>query len=136
MADPSAAGGPRPRPLSPHLQIYRWTPTMAGSIVHRATGLALAGGMAFLAWWLVAAASGYQAYEFFSMVASSLVGKVVLFGLVWSLSFHLLAGTRHLIWDVGYGYQPRAANAWGVAIFAASIAIAAAVFALGYGAGA
>jgi succinate dehydrogenase cytochrome b subunit len=124
----------RPRPLSPHLQIYRWTPTMAASIVHRATGVALTAGMALLAWWLVAAASGYESYEFFSMIAGSIVGKVVLFGLVWSLAFHLLAGVRHLFWDVGYGFDKRVANTIGVLIFAGSILIAVAVFWLGLGA--
>ena len=67
------------RPLSPHMQIYRWPVTMATSIVHRATGLALAAGTLFVAWWLIAIATGPYAYNLFSMVARSLGGQIVLF---------------------------------------------------------
>src|SRR5882757_3153001 len=109
MADAPNSPGPSPgvrgRPLSPHLQIYRWPLTMAASITHRATGMALATGTLFLAWWLIAAASGPAAYAVFTNVATSLIGEIVLFGFVWPLSFHLLNGIRHLAWDLGYGFK-------------------------------
>jgi succinate dehydrogenase / fumarate reductase cytochrome b subunit len=81
--------------LSPHLQIYRWPITMVASIAHRATGMALAAGTLLLSWWLIAAASGPEAYAVFARVAANPVGEIVLFGFLWSLAFHLLNGIRH-----------------------------------------
>ena len=69
-------GARRARPLSPHLQIYRPMLTMMMSIVHRITGAALYFGMAILAWWLLAAASGPNAYATFEAVAGSLIGEI------------------------------------------------------------
>ena len=97
------AKGPAARPLSPHLRIYRLTLTMLMSIVHRITGAALYLGTLLLAWWLLAAASGPNAYATFQAVASSFIGRVVLFGYTWALVHHMLGGIRHLIWDSGHG---------------------------------
>ncbi|MBV8978656.1 MAG: succinate dehydrogenase, cytochrome b556 subunit [Alphaproteobacteria bacterium] len=120
----------RARPLSPHLTIYRWPVAMATSITHRATGIALSAGTVLLAWWLVAAASGPEAYAAFAAAADSIPGRIVLFGLVWSLAYHLLSGIRHLAWDLGYGFELRTAEAMSWAIILGSVALAAAVFAL------
>lgn len=95
-----------PRPLSPHLQIYRWSWTMAMSIFHRATGSALYLGTALLAIWLVAMASGPEAFESVQWFFGSIVGQIVLFGYTWVLLHHMLGGVRHLIWDFGYGMEP------------------------------
>jgi succinate dehydrogenase / fumarate reductase cytochrome b subunit len=122
----------RPRPLSPHLSIYRWPITMAASIVHRLTGLALATGTLFLSWWLIAAASGPEAYDTFLAFASMPLGRLILFGFVWSLAFHLLNGIRHLFWDVGYGYALPTARMSAAIAFGLSLIIALAIFALGY----
>jgi succinate dehydrogenase / fumarate reductase, cytochrome b subunit len=92
------------RPLSPHLQIYRPTLTMTMSIVHRITGGALYFGTLILAWWLVAAAAGPNAYATFQAVASSFIGRVVLFGYTFALIHHMLGGVRHLIWDSIHGF--------------------------------
>ena len=94
------------RPLSPHLQVYRWTLTMALSIVHRLTGIALYFGTLLLAWWLIAASSGPNAYAVFQSVASSLIGRIVLLGYTWALVHHMLGGLRHLMWDTGRGFGP------------------------------
>ena len=91
------------RPLSPHLTIYRLTLSMMMSIVHRMTGIALYAGSLLLAWWLLAVASGPNAYATFQSVASSFIGRVVLFGYTWALMHHMLGGLRHLIWDTGRG---------------------------------
>src|SRR6185437_16375559 len=99
MAEPAHT-----RPLSPHLQIYRWPVTMMTSITHRATGVALAAGTVLLAWWLIAIATGPDAYDTVRMVARSPIGLIVIFGFIWSLAFHLLNGIRHLAWDVGLGF--------------------------------
>lgn len=85
------------RPLSPHLQTYRWTLTMAMSIVHRATGIALYFGTILLAWWLMAVASGPGAYGIFSSFIGSWFGRLVLFGYTWALMHHLLSGIRHFV---------------------------------------
>jgi succinate dehydrogenase / fumarate reductase cytochrome b subunit len=102
----SSASGPAVRPLSPHLSVYRLTLTMAMSIVHRITGGALYVGSVLLAWWLLAAASGPNAYATFQSVASSFIGRIVLFGYTWALIHHMLGGLRHLIWDTGHGFGP------------------------------
>ncbi len=89
------------RPLSPHLQIYRWHATMTMSILHRVTGSALYFGTVLLVWWLVAAAAGPAAFEIANGVVGSWSGLVVLFGFTWALVHHMLGGLRHLIWDFG-----------------------------------
>jgi succinate dehydrogenase / fumarate reductase, cytochrome b subunit len=94
------------RPLSPHLQIYRPMLTMMMSIVHRITGAALYFGTAILAWWLLAAAAGQNAYGVFEAFETSWIGRLILFGYTWALIHHLLGGIRHFIWDLGYGFGP------------------------------
>jgi succinate dehydrogenase / fumarate reductase cytochrome b subunit len=95
----------RERPLSPHIQVYRWQITMVMSVLHRATGIALTVGAFGLAWWLMAmAAGGEQAARAAECLASPF-GKVVLFGFSASLVYHLLNGIRHLLWDIGWGYD-------------------------------
>src|SRR5215475_2668888 len=117
MADAPNSPEPHPRPfgrpLSPHLQIYRWPITMATSITHRATGIALAAGTLLVAWWLIAAASGPDMYGPFETVAHNPLAQLVLFGFVWSLAYHLLNGIRHLAWDLGYGFNVHTANKTG-----------------------
>ena len=93
------------RPLSPHIQIYRWTLTMMLSILHRATGVALYAGTALMAWWLLAAASGPEAYAQVQAVSSAWDGRFVLFGYTWALFHHMFGGIRHFIWDTGRGFD-------------------------------
>ena len=104
----------RSRPLSPHLQIYRWTITMAMSIFHRATGIANYAGMVLLGAWLGAAASGQEALNVVNGIYGSWFGQLVLFGFTWSLIHHMLGGIRHFIWDFIIGMEPgqREALAW------------------------
>jgi succinate dehydrogenase / fumarate reductase cytochrome b subunit len=91
------------RPLSPHLQIYRPMLTMMMSIAHRITGAALYVGTLLLAWYLLALASGPDAFETAAWFLDSIVGKLVLLGFTWALFNHLLGGIRHFLWDAGYG---------------------------------
>lgn len=123
---------PRARPLSPHMTIYRWPVTMATSITHRLTGIAMSVGTLVLAWWLIAAASGPEAYATFSHLAGSWIGLIVLFGFTWSLAFHLLNGIRHLAWDMGYGFGVSTAKMTGWLVIVLSVLLAAGVFALAY----
>ncbi len=95
---------PSPRPLSPHLSVFRPILTMMMSIVHRITGAALYFGTLLLAWWLIAAASGANAFATVQWVMGSFIGRLILFGYTWALIHHMLGGIRHLIWDVGYGF--------------------------------
>lgn len=95
------------RPLSPHMQIYRWTLTMAMSIVHRATGVALYGGTLLLAWWLISVAVGGRPFEIADAVFGSLLGRLVLFGYTWALFHHMLGGIKHFVWDVGLAFDPK-----------------------------
>ena len=92
---------PSPRPLSPHLQIYRWSWTMAMSIAHRITGSALYVGTILLAYWLVSMAAGPVAYARAAWFFGSPIGYLVLFGYTWVLMHHMLGGVRHLFWDFG-----------------------------------
>lgn len=102
------------RPLSPHLSIYRWPVTMTLSILHRASGICLSIGLLMFAWWLVALSSGGTAYANFVDFSDSLLGRLMLVG--WSLAFfyHLANGIRHLVFDVGRGFELKSANpaAW------------------------
>lgn len=102
------------RPLSPHLQVYRWPITMTMSILHRVTGGALYFGTLLLAWWVIAAAAGPGPFSVVSWVLGSWIGLLVLFGYTWALIHHLLGGLRHFVWDVGAGFTKSARDnlAW------------------------
>lgn len=113
------------RPLSPHLQIYRWQLHMVMSILHRATGAALGLGTIFMVWWLMALAAGPAAYDTFTKAASSPVGQVVLFGFSYSLFYHLLNGIRHLYWDAGQGLEPATVRRTGQLVIVASLLVTA-----------
>lgn len=132
MAENQQAASIRPRPLSPHLTIYRWPVTMVTSITHRIAGMGLSLGSVALAWWLIAIASGPEAYQNFCAIASSWLGQLVLFGLTWTLAFHLLNGVRHLAWDMGFGFAVPTADATSWAVIVFSVLLACAAFALAY----
>ncbi|CAA9308197.1 MAG: Succinate dehydrogenase cytochrome b-556 subunit [uncultured Lysobacter sp.] len=95
----------RPRPLSPHLQIYRWQIQMVVSIINRVTGVILAAGSLLFAYGLVALAAGPERWNDFVGLARSPLGFLILFGWTWALAFHALGGLRHLAQDVGYGFR-------------------------------
>ena len=109
------------RPLSPHLQIYRWQLTSVLSILHRATGVALSAGTILLVWWLIAAASGPEAYEGVQDFLGSWIGLLLLFGWTLSLFYHLCNGIRHLFWDIGKGFELPAAYRSGYIVIIATI---------------
>jgi len=93
----------KPRPLSPHLQVWRPTMTYVMSIVHRITGVGLYIGVLLLAWFLLALSGDAGTFATFSAFIHSFIGQVVLFGFTWALFHHLLGGVRHFVWDAGYG---------------------------------
>ncbi len=93
------------RPLSPHLQVYKFIPTMAMSIIHRITGGAMYFGTLLVAWWLIAAASGKEYFDWVNGIYGSWFGLIVLFAYTWVLIHHMLGGLRHFMWDLGYGFD-------------------------------
>ncbi|MEQ8334983.1 succinate dehydrogenase, cytochrome b556 subunit [Nisaea sp.] len=108
------------RPLSPHLQVYKPQLTSITSILHRATGVALAVGTLFLVWWLMAAATGGSYFGYMQGIMGSWIGLLVLFGFSFALFYHLCNGIRHLVWDAGYGFELETAYLSGKLVFAAS----------------
>jgi len=94
-----------PRPLSPHLQVYRWQMTSVLSILHRGTGLFLVLGSVMIAFWVVALALSHNIFASYQAWLGSLLGKVLLAGWSFSLFFHWANGIRHLLWDAGWGYE-------------------------------
>jgi succinate dehydrogenase / fumarate reductase, cytochrome b subunit len=122
-SSPAKASPRRERPLSPHLQIYRPQLTSVLSITHRATGIALAVGTLLLVCWLIAAATGPQAFASLQGFMGSWLGLLLLFGWSVSLFYHLANGIRHLFWDAGYGFDLPTAYASGWAVLAATAAL-------------
>ncbi len=116
------------RPLSPFLfgqsgLLYRWQYTMALSILHRATGCALSVGLLLFVYWLVAAASGEQAYLRAQTVFAHPVTKILLLGFSFAFFYHLLNGVRHLVWDAGYGFEKAVARKSGWLVFIGAIVV-------------
>jgi succinate dehydrogenase / fumarate reductase cytochrome b subunit len=108
------------RPLSPHLTIYRPQITSVLSIFHRMTGVGLTLGAALVVWWLLAAATGPEYFALVDGLMTSWIGHLVLLGLTWALAYHLLNGIRHLIWDIGMGFELETAEKTGYAVVAGS----------------
>ncbi len=123
---------PVERPLSPHLQIYRPTLTMAMSIAHRISGGALYFGTILLAMWLISVATGPAYFAFVNEFFASYTGRFLLLGYTWALLHHMLGGIRHLIWDTGMGFGRTTIEvlAWGTLI--GSILLTVGVWFLGY----
>jgi succinate dehydrogenase / fumarate reductase, cytochrome b subunit len=113
----------RTRPLSPNIQIYRPQLTSVMSIANRITGLVLSVGAVVLVVWLIAAATGPQAYAIVQGAIASWIGQIVLFGCTFAFFLHLCGGIRHLVWDAGYGFALRSIYASGWAVVAASLAL-------------
>jgi succinate dehydrogenase / fumarate reductase cytochrome b subunit len=122
----------RARPLSPHLQIYRWPLPMALSILHRISGVGLYFGTLLMAWWLIAAGSGPNAYATFGSFINSIFGRLILFGYTWALILHMLGGIRHLIWDVGRGFAPNEREWLSLATAVGSIVFTVLLWVVGY----
>src|SRR5947209_15865972 len=98
-----ALSAPKPRPLSPHLQVCRPTLTYVMSIVPRITGVGLYIGVLLLAWFLLALSGDATTFATFSGFIRSFIGQIILFGFTWALFHHLLGGLRHALWDTGFG---------------------------------
>lgn len=115
----------KPRPLSPHLQVYSPQMTSMLSLFHRATGVALSLGLIVFVWWLVSLSIGGDAYICFTTFANSIIGKIMLAGWAWALCYHLCTGVRHLFWDMGYGFELPTVykSAWTIIIVSTVLAV-------------
>jgi succinate dehydrogenase / fumarate reductase cytochrome b subunit len=126
MASQTSPGAAkRPRPLSPHLQIYKPQITSVLSISHRITGVALGVGTVLLAAWIVAAAMGPAAYGRVAGLIGSWFGQMLLFGWSVALFYHLLNGIRHLFWDAGRGFELPEMERSGKAVVAGTVVLTA-----------
>jgi succinate dehydrogenase / fumarate reductase, cytochrome b subunit len=124
----------RERPMSPHLQIYRRQLTSVMSILHRISGLLLTVGVIGLAWWLLAVDAGGERYAQAARIVASPLGLLVLFGFSLSLVYHLLNGLRHLLWDMGWGFEIDETYRSGWAVAALTIVFTAAIWFATFGA--
>ncbi len=114
------------RPMSPHLTIWKWGPHMAASILNRATGIGLAtAGAVALIWWLVAAATGPEAYETFVAVARGPIGGLIGVGLTWAMWQHTATGLRHLVMDIGAGFELNTNKRWALIVMIVPIVLTA-----------
>jgi succinate dehydrogenase / fumarate reductase cytochrome b subunit len=111
------------RPLSPHLQIYRWQITMVMSILHRATGILLALGSVVFIYWLASLANGPAAFAEAQARLVSAPGKLLLIALSFAFFYHLCNGIRHLVWDTGRGFEISQLYASGYTAIAASLVL-------------
>jgi succinate dehydrogenase / fumarate reductase cytochrome b subunit len=124
----------RERPLSPHLQVYRWQLTSVMSILHRASGVLLTFAALALAWWLLALDAGGDRYAHAARLLASPLGLAALFVVSLALVYHLLNGVRHLLWDMGWGFEisDTYRSGWAVAIL--TIVLTAAIWFSAFGA--
>ena len=110
-------------PLSPHLQIYRWDISSLLSITHRISGVINLLSLILIFFWLIILTLGENKYESFLLVINSFFGKFILIGFTWSMIFHSLSGVRHLIWDLGYGFEIKTANISGIIVIISSLVL-------------
>ena len=118
-------------PLSPHIQIYRWHISSLVSITHRITGIINIIGITFICIWSCLLLLGENNYEMFNLFLNSLFGKFIILGITWSFSFQILSEIRHLIMDLGYGFDPKITKITGLVVIFGSLILTIVFFTLG-----
>ena len=111
------------RPLSPHLQVYKWQLSSLLSITHRLTSIINTAGVTLICFWILSISMGEDCYKYFAMFSSSIVGKFILVGFTWSFCYHLLNGLRHLFWDMGLGLSIKNSYLSGYLVILVSITL-------------
>ena len=110
-------------PISPHLQIYRWHISSLLSITHRIAGVINLLALILMFFWILTFSFSENNYELFLQAINSFFGKFILIGFTWSMSFHIFSGIRHLVWDIGYGYEIKTANISGIIVIIFSLVL-------------
>ena len=118
-------------PLSPHLQIYRWHLSMILSIAHRIIGVVNSIVIILICLWTISLLFGEENYEFIKILFQSLFGKLLIISLSWSFSFHILSEIRHLMWDLGYGFDLKISKITGIITIIGSLALTVLIYLLG-----
>ena len=118
-------------PLSPHLQIYRWHLSMILSIAHRIIGVVNSIAIVLICLWTISLLFGEENYEIIKILFQSLFGKLLITSLSWSFSFHILSEIRHLIWDLGYGFDLKISKITGIITIIGSVALTVLIYLLG-----
>ena len=122
----------RARPLSPHLQVYRFQWPMLLSITHRITGVGLSAGAVVFVWWLTALAIGPAYFEMTQALLGSWFGRLLLLGWSWAAFYHLCNGVRHLCWDAGWGLELNTARASGMVVAVSAVLLTLLAWILAY----
>ena len=118
-------------PLSPHLQIYRWHLSMILSIAHRIIGIVNSIAIILICLWTISLLFGEENYEITKILFQSFFGKLLITSLSWSFSFHMLSEIRHLIWDLGYGFDLKISKITGIITIFGSLALTILIYLLG-----
>ena len=120
-------------PLSPHLQIYGWQISSLLSITHRIVGIINTIAVTLICFWTISLLFGEENYETIKNFFQSFFGKFIIIGLSWSFSFHILNEMRHLIWDLGYGFDLKFSKITGVITIIGSLTLTILIYLLGRG---
>ena len=118
-------------PLSPHIQIYKWHISSLVSISHRITGIINIIAITFICLLVSLLVFGESNYEFINLFFNSLIGKFIILGLTWSFSFQVLSEIRHLIMDLGYGFELKTTKITGLLVIFGSIFFTVAFYLIG-----
>ena len=118
-------------PLSPHLQIYRWHLSMILSIAHRIIGVVNSIAIILICLWSISLLFGEENYDIIKIIFQSFFGKFLIISLSWSFSFHMLSEIRHLIWDLGYGFDLKISKITGVITIIGSLVLTILIYLLG-----
>ena len=118
-------------PLSPHIQIYRWHISSLISISHRITGIINIVAITLVCFWIASLLLGEANYEFTKIFLNSIFGKFLILSLTWSFSFQILSEIRHLIMDLGYGFELKTTKITGLIVIMGSFALTVLIYLLG-----
>ena len=118
-------------PLSPHIQIYRWHVSSLVSISHRITGIINIVALTVICFWIASLLLGENNYELTKIFLNSIFGKFIILGLTWSFSFQILSEIRHLIMDMGYGFELKTTKITGLVVIIGSFLLTILIYLLG-----
>ena len=118
-------------PLSPHIQIYRWHISSLVSISHRITGIINIVAITLICIWTASLILGDTNYEFVNLFLTSIFGKFIVIGLAWSFSFQILSEVRHLLMDMGYGFELQTTRITGLGVIFGSILLTILIYLIG-----